>query len=256
MDQTVIKPGDNLPEGLPTGLHIQLAFAAGPERGMVKRLWKQTTTIGRAADIAINDPAASKVHASLSWENGSLILRDLDSTNGTSLSGGRVWEAVVGNLDEITIGETVIQVAILQESAGDGSEGQAVVESDDCGDTTLPRPTISSPADEALPAGVRSVIQVVAGPDAGERFPLDRRITIIGRTGADIVLKDLNVSRRHATIEFMGHDRVFVKDLESRNGTMLNRKRISVAPIKNGDSLQVGSTVLNFFVSFTAPQNK
>ena len=254
MDRTVIKPGDDLPDSLPAGLHIQLAFTAGPERGMVKRLWKQTTTIGRSADIAINDPAASKVHASLSWEGGALILRDLDSTNGTSLSGGRVWEAVVTNLDDITIGETVIQVPILQEATGDDSESRA--ETEDCGDTTLPRPSMSTPADEALPAGVRAVVQVVAGQDAGMRFQIERRVTIIGRAGSDIVLTDLNTSRRHATIEFMARDRVFIKDLESRNGTMLNQKRISVAPIKNGDSLQVGSTILNFFVSVTAPAGK
>lgn len=247
MDNTVVRPGDDLPEGIPSGIHIQLSFISGPERGMVKRLWKQTTTLGRTGDIAISDPAASKTHASLSWEKGSLILRDLDSTNGTILSGGRVWEAVVTNLDEITIGQTVIQVAILHESVGDDSQGGVVVES--VGDTTLPRPALNGDADQALPAGVKAVIQVVEGPDAGLRHNLERRVTIIGRTGADLVLKDQNVSRRHATVEFMGPDRVLLKDLESRNGTSLNRKRVSVAPLKNGDAIQVGSTTLNFFVS-------
>lgn len=257
MDHTVVKNDSRPVDGLPPGIHVQLSFLSGPDRGMVKRLWKQTTTIGRAGDIAITDPASSKLHASLSWENGALILRDLESTNGTMLAGGRVWEAVVTNLDEIAIGETAIQVAILMEKEGaaeDSDSSVAVVESESIGDTTLPRPIVSSPAAEVMPENTRAVVQVVEGADAGQRIPLSRRVTIIGRTGADIVLKDLSVSRRHATIEFMDHQRVFIKDLESRNGTLLNRKRVSVAPLKNGDSIQLGATVLTFFVSFNAPR--
>lgn len=253
-DDTVIKQRDESVADLPPGFHVELAFISGPDRGMVKRLWKETTVLGRSeGDIKVDDPAASKRHAALEYDNGELVLRDLESTNGTSLNGSRVWEAVLANLDEITIGETVIKITImLEEDTDDVTLDEVVVEHDPETDTTRPHPARISndPLEGPLPEGVKASFQVAQGADEGARFELEKKATIIGRAGSDVVLHDLDISRKHASIEFISKDRVIIKDLRSKNGTLLNKERISVATLKNGDLIQAGSTTINFFVTF------
>jgi pSer/pThr/pTyr-binding forkhead associated (FHA) protein len=184
------------------------------------------------------------------------VLRDMGSTNGTLLNGGQVWEASLGNLDELTIGETVIQVMILEEAKEGAEEESAVPEADQeisspGTDTTRPQKARvePDPLAEPLPGGVKAVLQVAGGPDAGTRFEIQRRATLIGRAGADLNLQDPDASRKHCSIEFIGRNKVILKDLRSRNGTCLNHRRITVANLKNGDAIQIGSTLLNFFIS-------
>jgi pSer/pThr/pTyr-binding forkhead associated (FHA) protein len=46
----------------------------------------------------------------------------------------------------------------------------------------------------------------------------------------DIVLKDMSVSRHHATIEARGH-RLFVRDARSKNGTIVNGTKAKSAEL-------------------------
>ncbi len=65
----------------------------------------------------------------------------------------------------------------------------------------------------------------------------------VGRDkGTEIVLRDPEVSRRHARFE--SHDgTVFVGDLQSSNGTFLNGRRVTDAiEIRPGDEVDVGAT--------------
>lgn len=59
---------------------------------------------------------------------------------------------------------------------------------------------------------------------------------------ADVVLRDPEVSRRHARFE--SHEGVvYVTDLGSSNGTFLNGRRVSEAiEIRAGDEIDVGAT--------------
>ena len=63
---------------------------------------------------------------------------------------------------------------------------------------------------------------------------------VIGRdTEADITLDADNVSRHHCEIRFWDGDYV-LKDLHSKNGTMLNGKPVDVAVIAVNDLIEVG----------------
>jgi FHA domain/zinc-ribbon domain len=84
------------------------------------------------------------------------------------------------------------------------------------------------------------------GGRAGETFVLERDRTTIGRSPeCDIFLDDVTVSRKHAVIEKSGAE-LLIEDLESLNGTFLNRKRIERAPLTDGDELQIGKYKLSF----------
>lgn len=62
--------------------------------------------------------------------------------------------------------------------------------------------------------------------------------TIIGRSSdCDITLAASHLSRRHAKL-IVKNGQLYVKDLDSSNGTYLNSKRVSEAKIQRGDELR------------------
>ncbi|HEX6968086.1 MAG TPA: DUF3662 and FHA domain-containing protein [Micromonosporaceae bacterium] len=80
----------------------------------------------------------------------------------------------------------------------------------------------------------------------GRSYPLQMGSTIIGRGDqATLRLPDVGISRRHARIDFDGHQ-VVITDLGSTNGTMVNGQRISAVALNPGDVIQVGTTTLTF----------
>ncbi|MCA9187565.1 MAG: FHA domain-containing protein [Planctomycetales bacterium] len=92
---------------------------------------------------------------------------------------------------------------------------------------------------------------VIQGWDQGKRFDLDRDVISIGRdAGNAISLNDSEVSRNHArlTRQSLGHA-FELADLGSSNGTFVNSQRVESCPLKSGDRVQVGRTLM----IFTAP---
>ena len=69
-------------------------------------------TIGRAGDnrLVVHDGRVSRHHARLQVRRGSLILTDLGSTNGSRVNGTPVTEVVLGEGDQIELGDTVLVV--------------------------------------------------------------------------------------------------------------------------------------------------
>ncbi|MCM8747153.1 DUF3662 and FHA domain-containing protein [Thermomicrobium sp. CFH 73360] len=92
----------------------------------------------------------------------------------------------------------------------------------------------------------RAFLRVLEGPLAGQTFLIRKKVTTIGRAlDNDIVLEVLDVSRRHARIEFVeGHFEVI--DQGSTNGTLVNGRAVERAPLSNGDRLTLGTVALEF----------
>ncbi|HZO14893.1 MAG TPA: ATP-binding protein [Polyangiaceae bacterium] len=68
---------------------------------------------------------------------------------------------------------------------------------------------------------------------------------ILGRsTEADIPLLEEGVSRRHAAVTALPTGRVFVRDLDSRNGIYFNGERVHEALVSPGDRVAIGGAVL------------
>src|SRR3954468_8608266 len=99
---------------------------------------------------------------------------------------------------------------------------------------------------ESLPVGT-ALLVVKRGPNAGSRFLLDKDLTTAGRhPESDIFLDDVTVSRRHAEFHRAGGT-FSVCDVESLNGTYLNRERIEETPLTGGDEVQIGKFRLVYF---------
>jgi diguanylate cyclase (GGDEF)-like protein len=90
----------------------------------------------------------------------------------------------------------------------------------------------------------RAHLIVLAGESFGRMFRVDGPEVVIGR-GADagIRLRDDGVSRRHARIAITQGD-IYLEDLASANGTLLNGEKVHRARLRDGDTIHVGSTTV------------
>jgi hypothetical protein len=90
-----------------------------------------------------------------------------------------------------------------------------------------------------------SLVLVIKGKEE-EIYFLTKDETTIGRLeGNDIIIPDPSVSRHHAEIK-RENNNFFVLDLESTNGTWIDGKRISKAPLKDGARIELGKVLLEF----------
>jgi hypothetical protein len=85
------------------------------------------------------------------------------------------------------------------------------------------------------------------GATQGERFPISQQRFTIGRgRQCDVILPDTRVSQCHTEIRWQDGAWV-VYDLNSANGTWINRRRLNGPyQLRPGDQLGVGRTILSF----------
>ncbi len=89
----------------------------------------------------------------------------------------------------------------------------------------------------AAPPGAQSALRL-EGP--GISIPIGRGSTYIGRDpAAQVMVDDPTVSRNHARLDLAGGD-LWVEDLGSANGTLVNGVAISRGLLRPGDVLEVG----------------
>ncbi len=110
-----------------------------------------------------------------------------------------------------------------------------------------PRPE-RTPAALALPGDLKLSLAVIAGPDAGRIFPIEKPRVVIGREGVDLAIDDPEISRQHAAIEVSG-ERVTVVDLGSSNGTLVGDQAVGEAPLENQGEFTVGGSTLMLIVT-------
>ena len=99
-----------------------------------------------------------------------------------------------------------------------------------------------------VPEDTLLCLRIEEGPSAGRVVNLSRGgVYRIGREGADLLLEDEKVSRKHAEIGLYGPEAYVLRDLASTNGTLVNGRRVSEkVKLKNGDLIQIGDTKIRF----------
>jgi predicted Zn finger-like uncharacterized protein len=109
---------------------------------------------------------------------------------------------------------------------------------------TGPKPIVTQ-----LPPGRRISIAILAGPDAGTMYRLEKPRTTIGRSGADLTINDTEASRQHAAIE-VREDSITVEDLKSTNGTTVDGQKLTEpAELQDKSEFQIGTTSLMLIVT-------
>ncbi len=75
---------------------------------------------------------------------------------------------------------------------------------------------------------------------------LVNQVTTLGRSSSnDVVINDTSISRLHIRVENR-NGQYFLVDNNSSNGTFLNRRKVSEAPLKDGDEIMAGRVHLFF----------
>ena len=99
---------------------------------------------------------------------------------------------------------------------------------------------------EALGITGPALVVRSGGGMAGQSFQPDEGSTLIGRSPeCNVFLDDVTVSRRHAELLRDG-DTFTIRDLESLNGTYVNRRRIESTVLEDDDEVQIGKYRLTF----------
>jgi len=209
-------------------------------------------TIGRdpASDIVVNEDRVSWQHAVLKVDNGSWVLEDTGSTNGTYVGPQKVTRITIDGETTIRLGHPV-DGAVVACSAQPPARPATVLA--DRPATPAPVPTV----EPVTPAPVPTVEPITPAPvpakpvtpapvpTGAHREPsVIRRLPTtalrIGRApDNDVVISDLSVSRYHAELRKAG-DAYQIADLESHNGTYVNGQRVSSAPLTDGDIVGIG----------------
>lgn len=182
--------------------------------------------VGRDPACALVLPSAgvSRRHAQLELSGGRLLAKDLGSSNGTFVNGERIQEQALRAGDEVKFDVEPFRV-----------EGPADA------DLTSIRPAVGSPTRTIELPTAR--LEVVSGMDATS-FELAKEKYLVGRSVAcDIRLPVDSVSARHAELTRAGSN-WRLTDLQSTNGTFVNRARVETADLKTGDAVRFGEVEL------------
>jgi hypothetical protein len=104
---------EGLPLSLPPGQEISLKALEGQEKGTIYPVHKPRITIGRAnSDIIINDMLSSRIHCAVEVSEHTVLLRDLESTNGTFINDEPIQTALLYNGSVFKVGAHSFQLVI------------------------------------------------------------------------------------------------------------------------------------------------
>lgn len=87
------------------------------------------------------------------------------------------------------------------------------------------------------------VIEILQGNEGGRSYRFEKEVVTIGRSlDNDVVVTDIAVSRRHTKLARQGNN-VFVEDMGSGNGTIVNGVKVPRSPVGSADRIEVGNTI-------------
>jgi hypothetical protein len=91
----------------------------GVDKGRVFRDLPIPVTLGREEGngLRLNDERVSRYHAKVQFEDGDVIITDLDSTNGTRVNGTAVQIRRLRPGDQVSIGRTMLLFGTMEEIA-------------------------------------------------------------------------------------------------------------------------------------------
>jgi pSer/pThr/pTyr-binding forkhead associated (FHA) protein len=204
---------------------------------------KPSLRIGRREgnDIRIDNLAVSGNHAKIQKVDGSFIVVDLKSTNGTFVNNKKIVQARLHHMDEITVGKHTI----LFEDETQPPRQMDAVEDVPVEEPPAPEGDEAKAAAPAKSTAQAARIQYLEPPDQPE-LVLHKKLTIIGRRDdADIRLKGLFESKVAAFINRKPTGYSILPEEKGKvkvNGEIIAHQ----TDLSDGDVIEVGSLKLIF----------
>lgn len=245
---------------IPKGLGAIAVFTEGSEKGRQFPLVYTRTVMGRKkGDILLRDLAVSSEHAAVDYRRGVFHIVDLDSKNGTFVNEKKVRDQQVLLEQDIRLGDSVFQVHLDPEQFSFLLEQQVHQPSKQRGLVDLMQKeflaedvenTVSAKKEErkdpTVPVKKYIKVKVVMKNGKGIKLKYVKSKVLIGREETDLVISDIEVSRKHAYLELQSNNDVVIQDLASANGTFVNAKRINRRVLSVADKIQIGQTLIVF----------
>jgi ABC-type multidrug transport system ATPase subunit/pSer/pThr/pTyr-binding forkhead associated (FHA) protein len=154
---------------------------------------------GFGADIEINEPRVSSLHARVKLEEGQIRLFDSNSLNGVKINGRKIepgiWTTISDN-DEISISDLIVTFSPTKKTAPDAPA------------------TTTAEIDRKFRELLKQKLPITIGRLPANTIQLP-----------DEVDNDRIVSRNHAEL-FYDEGRYWIKDLGSTNGTYVNNEKV------------------------------
>lgn len=187
-------------------------------------------TVGRAGDILIEDNRVSRVHAAVALDGETVIVEDMDSTNGTQVAGEALPPRAPIPLPPggtLSLGGFELRLVMPDEAAKTNMPvgGQTV-------------------AMTAAPGQVEAVARLVIGESEFE--VMLGKFTMGRRDSNDIVVPDGFASGSHGLLE-ADETGIYYTDTGSTNGSAVNGTRLEPnvrTKLEPGDTLRLGNTDL------------
>src|SRR3984957_1337586 len=98
---------------------VTFQIIEGIDKGRTFREMPTPITIGREEGnlLRLNDERVSRYHAKVQYDNGEIILTDLESTNGTRVNGNVIQIRRLRAGDQIGVGRSILLFGSEQEIA-------------------------------------------------------------------------------------------------------------------------------------------
>lgn len=172
---------------------------------------EKSYSIGSAKknNLCIEHDSVSEQHARISSQDDGFLLKDLGSEGGTFVNGQRITQKNIVCGDEISIGESVLEVVDPFQQLEEGHEWSLIADSSWLSGQEFP---------------------VLGKPDD---------VVTVGRSSqCDIVFAGTHLSRLHAEIT-INYSSLTIKDMGSANGTFVNDEKVTNAQIYPGDRIRL-----------------
>ncbi|MCC7459870.1 MAG: FHA domain-containing protein [Proteobacteria bacterium] len=245
---------------IPKGLGAIAVFTEGSEKGRQFPLLYTRTVMGRKkGDILIRDLAVSSEHAAIDYRRGIFHVVDLDSKNGTFINEKKIRDQQILLEQEVRLGDSIFQVQLdpeqfdmlLQQQTHHASKQRGLVDlmqkeflAEGIEDTIASTKEKQKLPEVATKKYIK--VKVVMKNGKGIKLKYVKPKVLIGREETDLVINDIEVSRKHAYLELQTNNDVVIQDLASANGTFVNGKRINRRMLVPSDKIQIGQTLIVF----------
>ncbi len=195
---------------------------------------------GVGTDVRLPDASVSVRHATIRLESSRYVIVDHGSTNGTRVNDQLI---VSERAKPLRDGDIIgIGVFVIRYTSGIAAREPSSVERTASLARRLAR--LASPGPTAAPPR----LVVLNGESKGKvlELPEPPARLVIGRgETAELSIPDADASREHCEV-VSSLDGIFVRDLGSKNGVLVNERAVTEARLRDRDELTIGATAIVF----------
>ncbi len=231
---------------MPTLTIQERGQGGGEKRSWVHECAEEVITIGRleGSVVQLGSRGVSRQHAKIIADDDRYFVVDLGSGNGTSLNGVLLKpdeKNLLKGGDRITIDSFDIQFSMESPAWREAFEEE--VTENDILEVKLLKKVLGALDKETMPS-----VEVLNGSAEGRKMFLTDEMTemTLGRDPeCEFPINEYVMSRRHAKV-IKRWGGIAIRDLESKNGTFLNNRRIVEEMLHDGDRIALGTIVFIF----------